>query len=123
MGITVRVAALGLAATLAACADEPVSPFGPGQSFTWNANQWSVSDRPDLGQLQIVADTTYSTGLGTARADRYETGDLPQPVFTAAVQGWFLAHGRHCTVTGASTAVPKTYVFSYNCWVPTYNGA
>jgi hypothetical protein len=113
------VTVLALAGLLAACEEE--SPFDAGQSFTWNANHWTVSDRPDLGQLQIVAVTTYSTGIGTARADKYQTDDLPQPVFAAAVQGWFLAHGRHCTAGDASTMAPKTYVFGYHCWFPTYS--
>jgi hypothetical protein len=115
------VAVLALAGLLTACADEaPI--FGAGQSFTWNANQWTVSDRPDLGRLQVVAVTTYSSGIGSAGADRYQTDTLPKGVFGAAVQGWFQAHGRHCSATGASTADdPKTYVFTYQCWVPTYS--
>jgi hypothetical protein len=120
MGMKGIVAVLALAGLLAACAEDP-SPFDAGQSFKWNANDWTVSDRPDLNQLQIVASTTYSSGLGSARADRYQTDDLPQPVFTAAVQGWFLAHGRHCHTLNASSATPKTYVFTYQCWVPTYS--
>lgn len=115
------VAALALAGLLSACEEEQPSLFDAGQTFTWNANQWAVSDRRDLNQLQIVAVTTYSSGIGSARADRYQTDDLPQPVFTAAVQGWFLTRGRHCTAGDGSAMAPKTYVFTYHCWVPTYS--
>jgi hypothetical protein len=114
------VAVLALAGLLAGC-EEP-SPFDPGLTFTYNANQWAVSDRPDLGQLQIVAVTTLSSGYGTTGAYRYPVDDLPQPVFAAAVQGWFLTHGRHCTTDGGALAAPKTWVFQYKCWFPTYSG-
>ena|SRR5581483_71510 len=106
-----------LTAGLAACADE--SPFGPGELFTWNASQWSVSDRPDLGALQIVATNPQVAGIGTAAVYRFNTGDPPAPVFAVAVQGWFLTHGRHCTATAHEAVDPRTHVFHYTCWEPT----
>jgi hypothetical protein len=119
MGTKGIVAVLALAGLLAGC-EEP-SPFDVGQTFTYNANQWTVSDRPDLNELQIVAQTTYSSSLGTTGAYRYQVDDLPQPVFEAAVQGWFLVHGRHCTASGGTMVAPKTWVFQYSCWIPTYS--
>lgn len=115
------VVVLALAGLLAGC-EEP-SPFDAGQSLTWNGNQWAVSDRQDLSQLQIVAVTTYASNLGTTGAYRYQVDDFPQPVFSAAVAGWFLTHGRHCALGDGSMVAPKTWVFHYNCWVPTYSGA
>src|SRR5581483_8807186 len=98
-----------LTAGLAACADE--SPFGPGEPFSWNASQWSVSDRPDLGELQIVAVNPQVAGIGTAAVYRFGTGDPPAPVFSVAVQGWFLTHGRHCTAASReATDDPRVYI-------------
>jgi hypothetical protein len=121
MGMKGIVAVLALAGLLSACEEEP-SPFDAGQAFTYNGNQWAVSDRRDLGQLQIVAVTTLSSSLGTTGAYRYAVDDLPQPVFAAAVEGWFLTRGRHCTAGNSTLVAPKTWVFQYQCWNPTYSG-
>jgi hypothetical protein len=117
------LAAIAAICLVSGCASEPESPFGPGQSFTWDANQWAVSDRRDLNELQIVATTALSSGLGSAGIYKYPVSDLPRPVYAEAVKGWFLTGGRHCTIDDASQAGPKTYVFHYSCWVPTYTGA
>ena len=111
------VATMVLAACLAGCAEE--SPFGPGDSFSWNASRWTVSERPDLGQLQIVAVRPRVSGIGTAAVYRFDAGDPPSTVYAAAVQGWFLVHGQHCTATDPVPTAPQTYVFQYGCWVPT----
>lgn len=120
MGSKGIFAALAFAGLLAGC-EEP-SVFDAGQTFTYNGNQWAVSDRQDLSELQVVAQTTYSASLGTTGAYRYQVDDLPQPVFAAAVQGWFLTHGRHCTANGGTMVAPKTWVFHYSCWFPSYSG-
>ncbi|MGA9796153.1 MAG: hypothetical protein WBQ17_11545 [Rhizomicrobium sp.] len=112
------VAVLALTAVLCAC-EEP-SPFDAGQTFTYNGNQWAVSDRQDLNELQIVAVTSLATGLGTTAAYRYSVDDFPQPVFSAAVRGWFLTRGRHCTPAEGTLVAPKTWVFQYHCWHPTF---
>lgn len=116
------VAALVLVAALSACADDapPPSPFGTGQTFTYNANQWSVSDRRDLNELQISAVSALSSGMGSAGVYQYQSDNLPRPVFAEAVRGWFLTSGRHCSIADGSQAAPNTYVFRYNCWYPTY---
>src|ERR1700761_4105452 len=106
----------GLALLVTACAEEPQNPFGPGQEFTYNANQWTVSDRQDLSQLQIVATSSMSAGIGTAGGYRYASDTLPQPVVAEAVRGWFLTTGRHCTVDDGTPTAAKTYVFHYSCW-------
>jgi hypothetical protein len=116
------VAVLALAGLLSACGGEEPTLFDAGQTFTYNGNQWAVSDRRDLSQLQIVAVTTLSSNLGTTGAYRYPVDDFPQPVFAAAVQGWFLTRGRHCTAGEGTLVVPKTWVFQYHCWNPTYSG-
>jgi hypothetical protein len=113
-------AVLALAGCVSAC-EEP-SVFDAGQTFTYNANQWAVSDRQDLSELQIVAATSLSSGMGSAGIYRYPVDAMPEPVYAAAVRGWFLTRGRHCTAGDGSLAAPKTYVFHYNCWVPTYSG-
>ncbi|HEX3808717.1 MAG TPA: hypothetical protein VHW02_03360 [Rhizomicrobium sp.] len=119
MNVRTIITALALAGCLAACADDTV--FGPGVPLTYNANRWLVSDRPDLNQLQIVADTTVVGGLGSTSADRFDAGALPRPVFAAAVQGWFLTHGRHCVIADGSAVADRTYVFRYSCWLPNAN--
>lgn len=113
------LASVALAACLSGCADETV--FGPGEPFNWNASQWSVSDRPDLDELQIVGVKPQAAGLGTAAVYRFDAGNVPDEVYAAAVQGWFLTHGRHCTASSHSATEDQadTYIFQYSCWVPT----
>ena len=100
---------------IAGCEDAP-PPVG--QNFTYNGNNWVISDQR-AGQLVIVAVDPRLAGLGTEAAARHPVAPMPEAEYRAAANGWFTTTGRFCTPENPQpNDEGGGYVYQYSCWLP-----
>ena len=115
--------ALALALFLCGCADfgddTSQGAYGPAQDFTYNGNQWRVSEDRQDRQLEITAVNPRLAGMGTQAVARYPVEDMPEAEFRAAANGWFATTGRFCEAAGNEDSPGSgSYQFHYSCWQP-----
>lgn len=104
--------------------DNDIAP--PGQTFTYNGNNWRVADARGEGRLVIYAVNPRLAGLGTEAAARHAVAAMPEAEYRAAAKGWLTITGRFCTPGHAEPldgeddddSVHTGYQYQYSCWNP-----
>ena len=89
----------------------------PLTNFAHGNRSFRIFDKPSAGRLIITPSLSTAMGNAVIRSATFgEYDNKPQQAtLEAAVQAYFIAQGRKCTLTGSSLVYDPQWEFTYEC--------
>lgn len=91
----------------------------PLTSFAHDNRSFRIFDKPSAGRLIITPSLSTAMGNAVIRGATFGEYDntIGQNTLEAAVEAYFKAQGRKCTLTGSSLVYDPQWEFTYECEV------
>ncbi|MFN8948423.1 MAG: hypothetical protein ACK6DM_09710 [Alphaproteobacteria bacterium] len=91
----------------------------PLTSFSHDNKSFRIFDKPSAGRLIITPSLSMAMGNAMIRGATFgEVDNTPEKrTLAAAVEAYFAAQGRKCTLTGSSLIYDPQWEFTYECEV------